>query len=811
MPFADIILPLSVGRTFTYSVTDAEAQLLEPGMRVAVPFGKSKFYTGLVKRVHDQAPELYEAKPVGQILDDRPLVTPVQLKHWQWIADYYMCSLGDVYRGAMPSAFLLESETVIRLNPDADLGELTDDQYLLYEALTQQSHLRISEAMSVTGRKNVIPVVRAMIDAGLVTLEEEINQAYKPKMVRYVRLAHGFESDEGLAGLLELLKNADKQREAVLHYFQLKTRHKSIPVKLLCEESGVAPAVVKALIQKEIFEEYQIRHDRVDFDDTATRTFDLSPAQQAALKDIASGLEKKDVALLFGVTASGKTEVYVRMIESYLAAGKQVLYLLPEIALTTQLVGRLTQHFGNQITVFHSKYTNNERVEAWRNVLEDSPKSRLIIGARSALFLPFANLGLVIVDEEHEPMFKQVDPAPRYHARDAAIVLAAMHKAKTLLGSATPAVETWYNVCQEKYALASLTQRFGQVQMPEIVVVDLKDKYFKKQMTGHFSDVMIEAIARTLEKKEQVILFQNRRGFSPVLECMTCGHVPQCKHCDVSLTYHKTRDQLRCHYCGFVMARPQRCHSCASPDLTTKGFGTEQVQLELETLFPEARVGRMDQDTTRGKHGFETILDQFRHHQTDLLVGTQMLVKGLDFENVTLAGILNADNMLHYPDFRALERSYQMMAQLAGRSGRAAKKGSVIIQTYNPYHNVIRQVVANDYQGMAAEQLAERRNYHYPPFVRMIKLTLRHRDFDKLREASAWMAGVMRQQLSIPVFGPEEPPVSRIRGEFIRNIIIKIPAGYSQPEIKKTIHKIQDSFESVAAFRPVRISINVDV
>lgn len=810
--FADIILPLSVGRTFTYSVSPHEAAVLRPGMRVAVPLGKSKFYTGLVYRLHDEMPELYEAKPVGQILDDQPIVTPIQIKHWEWIASYYMCTLGEVYRSALPSALLLESETVIRLNSEVFVAqaELSDDEYLLYEALSHQTSLRLSEASSILNRKNVISVVRGLIDRKIVSLEEELHEEYKPKLVRYVRLTHGFDSQDGLAELMELLKRSEKQREAVLHYFQLKAQRKPVSVKAICEESGVAASIVKALVDKGIFEEYHLQEDRVKFSEESGVGFQLSGPQSAAFSEITAGLDEKDVTLLFGVTASGKTEVYMRLIEQYIEKGKQVLYLLPEIALTTQLVTRLERHFGNKITVFHSKYSNNERVEAWRNVLDDSEKSRVVIGARSALFLPFADLGLVVVDEEHEPMFKQQDPAPRYHARDAAIVLANLHGAKVLLGSATPAVETWHNVKSGKYALASLTERYGNVQMPEVVLVDLKDKYFRKQMNGHFSDTLIEAIAETLSKKEQVILFQNRRGYSPVIECLRCGHVPQCKQCDVSLTYHKYKDQLRCHYCGYSMAKPARCHQCSSPDLSTKGFGTEQVQLELNHLFPNAKVGRMDQDTTRGKHGFEKILDAFRTGDTDILVGTQMLVKGLDFENVTLAAILNADNMLYYPDFRAYERSYQMMAQLAGRSGRSAKKGSVIIQTYNPHHNVIRQVANNDYEAMAAEQLAERRNFHYPPFVRLIRLTVRHRDFEKVRDSAQWLANVTRQNIPVPILGPEEPPVSRIRNEYIRNITIKIPTAQNPSGIKKTIQKILDSFDSVAVFRPVKVTVNVD-
>jgi primosomal protein N' (replication factor Y) len=483
---------------------------------------------------------------------------------------------------------------------------------------------------------------------------------------------------------------------------------------------------------------------------------------------------------------------------------------LPEIALTTQLLGRLRDYFGNKVAVFHSKYSNNERVEVWQKVLAQSPKAQIVIGARSALFLPFSNLGLVIVDEEHEQTFKQVDLAPRYHARDASIVLANSHKAKVVLGSATPSIETYFNAQSGKYGFVEISERYGNVKMPEIELVDLKDKYFRKKMSGHFSDTLIEEITTALSLGEQVILFQNRRGFSPIVECMTCGHVPQCSQCDVSLTYHKHKNQMRCHYCGYAMAKPTNCHSCSSVHLTTKGFGTEQIQQELVELFPNTKIGRMDQDTTRGKFGFEKIIDSFKNREIDVLVGTQMLAKGLDFDNVSLVGIMNADNMLYHPDFRAFERSFQMMTQVSGRSGRSEKRGKVIIQTYNPDHNTIQQVVYNDYIGMYKEQLYERQIYNYPPYYKLIKLTLKHRDFDKLKEGSMWLYQVMKQSLTIPVLGPEEPPISRIRNEYIRTIMIKIPVNQSLQGTKKTILKILNSFESVAQYRAIKVSVNVD-
>ncbi|WP_309641608.1 primosomal protein N' [Flavobacterium sp.] len=811
--FAEVILPLSLAKTFTYSISEAEFHFLKKGMRVTVPFGKSKIYTALVVDLHQNEPQLYHAKEIHQILDETPIVNEIQIQHWQWIASYYMCAIGDVYRGAMPSALLLESETVIAKKAEVYLEqhELSDDEYLVYQALQHQSSLKVHDIISILNKKNVFSILQKLIDKNILVLQEEITEIYKPKLVRYIRLHTEFTSDESLNQLLNSLKGA-KQTEILLQYFQLQaTEKKPISVKQLTNAANSSSTVVKALIDKNIFEEYYLQEDRVNFEGKLREdALQLSEVQQRTFDQIKKQFLTKDVCLLHGVTSSGKTEIYIQLIEEYLKQEKQILYLLPEIALTTQLVERLRSYFGNKVAVYHSKYSNNERVEVWRQVQEVSEKAQIVIGARSALFLPFSDLGFIIVDEEHEQTFKQQDPSPRYHARDAAIVLASMHESKVLLGSATPSIETYFNAQSNKFGLVEITERYGKVQLPEIALVDLKDKYFRKQMTGHFSDTLMEEIALALSLNEQIILFQNRRGYSPVVECMKCGHVPQCPQCDVSLTYHKQKNQLRCHYCGYSMANPTHCHSCSSPHLTTKGFGTEQIQQELITLFPNAKIGRMDQDTTRGKFGFERVIDSFKNREVDILVGTQMLAKGLDFDNVSLVGIMNADNMLYHPDFRAFERSFQMMTQVAGRSGRSEKRGKVIIQTYNPNHNTIQQVTHNDYSGMYAEQLYERKIYQYPPYFRLIKLTLKHRDFEKLKEGSTWLYQVMQQNLKIPVLGPEEPPIGRIRNEYIRTILVKIPQNQPLQSTKKTIQKILDSFDAVSQFRAIKIAVNVD-
>ena len=814
MYFVEVILPLSLPKTFTYSVSEAEYNYIKIGMRLAVPFGKTKIYTALVLNLHQNAPTLYDAKEIHEILDEFPIVNQLQINHWLWIADYYMCNIGDVYRGALPSALLLESETIISKKNDlfVDQTKLTDDEFLVYEALQVQSSLKVQDIMKILNRKNILPIINKLLNKNILTLQEEINEVYKPKLVRYVRLHSQYDSNEGLGLLLENLKKSEKKKEIVLQYFQLSASEKKpISVKQLIEKSSSTSTQIKSLIDKEIFEEYFIQVDRIDVNHkTSDDLLELSSVQEIAHQQIIKSFETNNVTLLHGVTSSGKTEIYTKIIETYIKEEKQVLFLLPEIALTTQLVSRLRLFFGNKIAVFHSKYNNNERIEVWKQVLNHATKAQIVIGARSALFLPFSNLGLIIVDEEHEQTFKQVDPAPRYHARDAAIVLANSHKAKVLLGSATPSLETYFNAKSNKFGLVEVKERYGNVKMPEIELVDLKSKYFKKQMSGHFSDTLIDEITDALSLGEQVILFQNRRGFSPVLECKTCGHVPQCSQCDVSLTYHKHKNQLRCHYCGYSIAKPINCHQCGSLELETKGFGTEQIQQELIELFPSAKIGRMDQDTTRGKFGFEKIIDSFKNQEIDVLVGTQMLAKGLDFDNVSLVGIMNADNMLYHPDFRAFERSFQMMTQVAGRSGRSQKQGKVIIQTYNQEHNIIQQVLQNDYLAMYNEQLYEREIYKYPPYFKIIKITLKHKDYEKLKDAAIWLFKVFEQNLQIPVLGPEEPAISRIKNEYIRTIMIKIPQNKSLIGTKKTIQKILNSFDVVSQFKPIKVSVNVD-
>jgi primosomal protein N' (replication factor Y) len=781
---------------------------------VSVPFGKSKIYTALVLEIHNDAPQVYEAKDIHQILDDTPIVTTQQLQHWHWMSKYYMCTLGDVMRAALPSSFILESETIVSKNENQIIKDedLKDDEFVIYEALHHQSSLKIQDMMSILDKKNVLPVIKRLLEKNAISVQEEIYEKYKPKLVRYVKIASKFSSENGLKDLMEELSRAPKQRDVVMTLFSVSAQTKK-PVKVsdLSAESDASSSIIKTLIDKGVLEEYHIQMDRVQYvgeDNQDSKR--LNEHQEKTLVEITKTFESQNITLLHGVTSSGKTEIYVKLIEDQLKAKKQVLYLLPEIALTTQLVERLQNYFGEQVAVFHSKYSSHERVEVWNNVLNNLPKAQIVLGARSSVLLPFKNLGLIIVDEEHESSYKQFDPAPRYHARDTAIVLASIFKSKTLLGSATPSLESYYNAQQGKYGLVELNHRYNNVMMPDIELIDIKDKQKRKRMQGHFSDRLVEEIKETLEHGFQVILFQNRRGFSPIIECNSCGHAPQCPNCDVSLTFHQYRNQLRCHYCGYNSIMPKTCDACGGVELDSKGFGTEQVEQEAKLLFPDHKVGRMDLDTTRGKYGYEKIITALEQGEIDILVGTQMLTKGLDFRNVKLVGIMNADNMLNFPDFRAHERSYQLMAQVSGRAGRTKERGKVLIQTYNPYHKILQQVSTNSYFEMFEEQLEERRAFKYPPVFRMIKITLKHKDYQKVDVGADWYAKSLRTVFGKHVLGPEFPPVARIRNQYLKHILVKIPQKQSLGRTKEAILKINTSFLSVKDFRPIRVILNVD-
>ena len=672
--------------------------------------------------------------------------------------------------------------------------------------------LKINEINTVVNKKKSFPILQSLIDKKSIVLEQEVFEKYKPKLIRCVKVHSDYTSQDSLQELLKTLNRSEKQRELVINYFSLSSLDIQIKVSELKAKSNASSSQIKALIDKGIFEEYFFQTDRVKFNNSNLNiSKSLNKHQELALNEINTSFETHDISLLHGVTSSGKTEIYVKKIEAIIAQGKQVLYLVPEIALTSQLVQRLEQYFGNQIAVYHSRYSQNERLEVWNHVLNNSSSARVVIGARSSVLLPFQDLGLIIIDEEHEQSYKQFDPAPRYHARDTAIILARIFKAKTILGSATPSIESYYNAQkQNKYGYISLKHRFNNVLMPEIELVDLKEKYKKKKMINHFSDRLITEIKETLQLGSQVILFQNRRGYSPVVSCNTCGHTPDCPNCDVSLTFHQYRNQLRCHYCSYMMSMQTSCGACGGLEINSKGFGTEQIQEEIELLFPNAKVARMDLDTTRGKHSYDRIISSFENKEVDILVGTQMVTKGLDFRFVKLVGVLNADQLINFPDFRAHERSYQLLQQVSGRAGRTDVRGKVIIQTYNPHHAILQQVSINDFESMFAEQLEERRIYKYPPFCRIIKFTLKHKDYNKVNDGAEWLAISLRRVFDVNVLGPEFPPVSRIRNQYHKNILLKIPQNHSLLKTKSAINKIKTTFLSTKDYRGVSVIINVD-
>lgn len=812
MYYIDLILPLPLQKLFTYKINKSEKEFLNVGMRVAVPFGKNKIYTGVVSAIHTKQPEAYEAKEIHQILDETPIVTAAQISHWQWISDYYMCSLGEVLRAALPSAFLLQSETKITKNSQfKDEKQLSDNEFLLFEALQHQDFLDIDRISAILSRKTVLPIIKTLLEKKVINVHEVIYEKYTPKLVKYLRLSDKWSEGTELQQLLDELRRAPKQREAVLKYFQTKsTTKKPIAFTQFVKKNKLAYATIKTLMDKGVFEYFSLQEDRLKTGKSTKPIPNLSKSQKTALSEIETHLAQKDVCVLHGVTGSGKTELYAHLIDKTLSEEKQILYLVPEIALTTQLINRLQLYFGEQISVFHSRYSMNERVEVWNHISKNSKKAQLIVGARSAIFLPFQNLGLIIVDEEHETSYKQFDPAPRYHARDAAIVLAKQMHANIIMGTATPSIETYQNVKSGKYAYVKLKVRFGNTALPETKLLHLGEAYRKKRMKGHFSDYLLAGMNDALDNNEQIILFQNRRGYAPIVTCNSCGISPQCPNCDVSLTYHNFLNELRCHYCGFIEPMPIVCPACNNPTLDTKGFGTQQLEVELKDLFPKHSIGRMDFDTTRGKYDYHRIISAFQAHEIDILVGTQMLSKGLDFSNVSLVGVMNADSMLNFPDFRAHERSFQMLVQVSGRAGRADKRGKVIIQTFNPQHKILQQIVDNEYDAMFQEQMLERKQYKYPPYYRLIKITLKHKDYNKLTSAADWLGQSLRNYFDQWVLGPSSPSVGRVRNLYIKDLIVKIPPEKSIHKVKNSILKVKNHFQSIVDYRSIRFNIDVD-
>jgi primosomal protein N' (replication factor Y) len=813
---ADIILPVPLPQLFTYLVPENLTPAPVPGMRVVVPFGKKKQYSGIVAKLHHTPPVHYETKPIIACLDSKPVVLESQIRFWEWMAGYYQCSVGEVYRAALPSGLKMESETHVLINPDFEASEPLDARTLqVLDFVALKKVCTIREIVAVLEGSNAILPINRLIDKGAIFVSERLKESFKPKTLTYVFLASEFRNEQAMESAFKKLEKAPRQLEAMMHFISTcgysgALLGNAIPKQDLTQKNPAVATALGELIKKGFLTVEDREIGRINTAHQPTSKINvLSPSQNEALQSIAHQFTTTDVVLLHGVTSSGKTEIYIHLIEEQLKQSKQVLYLLPEIALTTQITSRLKRHFGNRLGIYHSKYSDAERVEIWNNLLSDT-SYEIILGARSAIFLPFTRLGLIIVDEEHENSYKQYDPAPRYHARDAAVVLAKLSGAKTLLGTATPSLESYYNAQNGRFGFTQLFERHQGIEMPEVIVADTSEAKRKKQMKSHFTPTLLEELNKALTNGEQAILFQNRRGFAPYIECGQCAWVPKCKHCDVSMTYHKQINHLTCHYCGFQQPMPITCPACGLPALETRGFGTEKIEEEIKIFFPDAKVARMDLDTARTKKAHENIISDFEQKNIDILIGTQMISKGLDFDNVSVVGILNADSMLNYPDFRAYERSFQLMAQVSGRAGRKNRRGTVVLQTANPTHPVILDVINNNYSHLYETQLAERETFKYPPFYRLIQFNIKHVELNKAAKAADNLALALRQVFGDRVLGPQAPVIGRIQNYHIRQIIIKLERKASPAKAKEMIQMAVHSLLSQPVYRSVIIQIDVD-
>ena len=817
MKYVSVILPLALNRVLTYAVPDELAADVIVGGRVVVPVGKKKLYTGIVSQIFDDFEDDIEIKEIISVLDLNPVVTLPQLNLWKWIADYYICSLGEVMKAALPSGLKMESETLVAANEDFEEVEpLKKTELAVMENLSTSKQTSIEELSKLVKVKNLLPTMQSLLAKGAITLNEQLKDGYKPKMETYVTITDRLLDNEVMNKTAAELERSPKQLELLLKYlslssFYVKGEQKEVAKKELLAKADASPAVLQGLIKKDIFRLYDKEIGRIDnskFANVVDR-YPLTDAQNKAYDEIISNFQQKDVVLLHGVTSCGKTEIYIKLIDEAIASGKQALFLLPEIALTTQLTTRLRRVFGEQLGIYHSKFSDNERVEVWQNMLSPEKEYKVILGVRSSIFLPFRNLGIVIVDEEHENTYKQYDPAPRYHARNAAIVLAKIHNAKVLLGSATPSIESYYLATQtKKYGFVELLTRYADIQLPEINVVDVKTERLQKKMTGLFSQKLIDEMSRALSNHEQVILFQNRRGYSPYMACRSCAYVPRCIYCDVSLTLHSKDNSLVCHYCGYTIPVPQFCPSCGNPTLSNRGFGTEKAEEEISKIFPAAKVARLDLDVAKSRKNYESIISDFERGKTDILVGTQMISKGLDFEKVRVVGILSADSMLHYPDFRSYERAFQLISQVGGRAGRHGKRGLVVLQTSDVKHPVVDQVCKNSYRSMYLSQLNERTAFRYPPFYRLINLMVKGKDVDKTEAAAYELAAVLRSHFGQFVYGPDLPVVTRIQALHIRKIMVKLDVNTNVSPSKMIMKQCVDNI--LLHHKSVFVQIDVD-
>ena len=817
--FADVLLPVPIHQVFTYRIPFELNDSISFGLRVIVPFGKSKLLTGIVTEVHERIPEGYQAKYIEYVLDEYPIITKKQFQFWTWISNYYMAPLGDVMNASLPANFKLSSESKIVIHPDFENNQMLDErEQLIVDSLHANEQMDLKELSALLGIKTIQPLIKKLIDKRIVLSFEALNERFSPKTVLCYSLTETFQDGSLLTSFiadLERKATAKKQVDALMMLLKEGNYRENViqPVlKKTLVDLGVSLSALQTLEKNGVIESMRLEVSRLKgFGQESKAKKELTRAQKDALEIVKESQNKNIVTLLHGVTGSGKTELYVELIEEQLTKGKQVLFLIPEIALTTQLIDRLSAYFGEQIGVYHSKFNQNERVEIWNTVLANDPtKFRLIIGARSSIFLPFQELGLIIVDEEHENTFKQIDPSPRYNARDASIVLAHLHSAKVLLGTATPSIESYFNAKSGKYGLVELSERYLGLQMPEILCANIRSEKKNQSMQSHFSGLLMESIKEALGRDEQVILFQNRRGYTPMWSCEVCAWTPRCKNCDVSLTYHKQTNTLKCHYCGHISPPVGSCGACGSNRLKMVGFGTEKIEDELSLLLPNVVIQRLDLDSTRSKNAYETILNEFENRQIHVLVGTQMITKGLDFDNVGLVGVLDADMLLNRPDYRAFERAFQLMVQVAGRAGRKNKKGKVIIQTSNPDHWVLERVKEHDFKGFYETEIQERKLFFYPPYYKIIDLTLRNTDEFKLNSAAQNLVDKLRPIFKERIVGPEFPIIKRIQNFYIKEIKIKIEKDAPEKKVKQKIQEIIDLFYSEPSNKSTRLSIDVD-
>ena len=813
--YVEVLLPLHLPGTYTYRVPRELNGEVSVGKRVVVQFGQKRMYSALVRRIHTEAPK-WRTKYILSVLDERPLVTERQMLFWEWMAAYYMCYPGDVMAVALPAGMKLASESAVSIHPDfdGDLSRLTKYELQVVNLLTEYSTMKLDDISRAIGVQKIMPLMRSMIEREVVMMDEELRERFKPRKSTYVRLSEAYAGEEAQRRLFDDLeaKKRTKQVDLLMQYMQMSGFGKElVPKRDLPQVSALQTLIKNGVLVTEEREESRLEHFDAD-SLVPVESIKLNEEQQAAYSLLSSPLSPHTTHLLHGVTSSGKTEVYIKLIDEQVRAGKQVLFLLPEIALTAQIINRLRRHFGDKVGVYHSRFSASQRVEVWRRTATDNEEARyqVLLGARSAVFLPFRDLGLVIVDEEHDASYKQQDPAPRYHGRDAAVYLAHLWGAHTVLGSATPSIESYHNAMEGKYGLAVMAHRYGGFNLPKVEVVDMKTATRQGEVHGHFSDKLLRAIRDALAARQQVILFQNRRGFSLRLECDDCHHIPQCVHCDVSLVYHKATNSLRCHYCGYSIPVPEECPACHSTHLRMTGIGTERVEEDLQIMFPEARVARMDLDSTLQKNQYIELLNDFAQRRIDILVGTQMVTKGLDFEHVSVVGIVNADNLINYPNFRSFERAYQQMTQVSGRAGRHGDAGQVIIQTYNPGHQILQKVEDNDYEGLYHDQDNERRVFRYPPYYRLVEITLKHRDNEVVSAAADWFATELRGAFGQRVMGPEYPLVSRIRALYLKTITVRFERNEAIADAKKLMMQMADELVKQDGWARVAIHFDVD-